>query len=191
LGLSLARRLAILMDGSLVAQSALGVGSCFTLDLPWTPDAELGSADQADAEFTAPAATRPLRVLVAEDDALNAAMLRAILEQLGHQVVHAHNGKRALELARLADFDLLMLDGRMPHMDGPQTTAAIRALDGPIAGAPIIAVIDGDAAEARECLDAGADTVLRKPVTVAGVARAVADSAARTRPGTTVARSAA
>ncbi len=191
LGLSLARRLAILMDGSLVAQSALGVGSCFTLDLPWTPDADPGFADRPDAEFTAPAATRPLRVLVAEDDALNAAMLRAILEQLGHQVVHAHNGKRALELARLADFDLLMLDGRMPHMDGPQTTAAIRALDGAVAGAPIIAVIGGDADEARECLDAGADTVLRKPVTVAGVARAVADAAAKVRAETAVGRSAA
>jgi len=166
LGLSLARRLAVLMDGSLVGQSALGVGSCFTLDLPWTPDAEVNAPDAAGSAMVAPATIAPrlMRVLVAEDDALNAAMLRAILEQLGHQVVHAHNGKRALELARLADFDLLMLDGRMPHMDGPQTMAAIRALDGPIAGAPIIAVIGGDADEARECLDAGADTVLRKPV---------------------------
>ena len=193
LGLSLARRLAVLMDGTLVGQSALGVGSCFTLDLPWTPDAEVGSGDAAENAMLAPATTaaRPLRVLVAEDDALNAAMLRAILEQLGHQVVHAHNGRRALELARLADFDLLMLDGRMPHMDGPQTTAAVRALDGPIAAAPIIAVIGGDADEARECLDAGADTVLRKPVTVAGVARAVADAAASVRPETAGARSAA
>lgn len=193
LGLSLARRLAVLMEGTLVGQSALGVGSCFTLDLPWTPDAEVGSADAAENAMLAPATTaaRPLRVLVAEDDALNAAMLRAILEQLGHQVVHAHNGRRALELARLADFDLLMLDGRMPHMDGPQTTAAVRALDGPIAAAPIIAVIGGDADEARECLDAGADTVLRKPVTVAGVARAVADAAASVRPETAGARSAA
>ncbi len=193
LGLSLARRLATLMDGALIAQSALGVGTCFTLELPWTPDAEVETGDTTDAAVVAPgsAAARPLRVLVAEDDALNAAMLRAILEQLGHQVVHAHNGKRALELARLADFDLLMLDGRMPHMDGPQTTAAVRALDGPVAGAPIIAVIGGDADEARECLDAGADTVLRKPVTVAGVARAVADAAARVRPDANGARSAA
>ena len=51
------------------------------------------------------ASSRSLRVLVAEDDALNAAMLRAILEQLGHQVVGANNGRRALELAQLADFE--------------------------------------------------------------------------------------
>lgn len=181
LGLSLARQLAGLMEGSLVGQSALGVGSCFTLELPW--DAEALCAEPEDKnEFVMPSpASRPLRVLVAEDDALNAAMLRAILEQLGHQVVHAHNGKRASELARLADFDLVMLDGRMPLMDGPQTAAAIRAADGPVSTVPIIAVIGGDADEARECLDAGADTVLRKPVTVAGVARAVADAAARAR----------
>jgi CheY-like chemotaxis protein len=124
---------------------------------------------------------RNLRILIAEDDALNAAMLRAILEQLGHQVVHAQNGRRALDLARVCDFDLVMLDGRMPILDGPQTAAALRALDGRNRDVAIVAVIGGDADEARECLDAGADTVLRKPVSVAAVARAVADAAALDR----------
>jgi len=193
LGLSLARQLAGLMGGVLTGHSAVGVGSCFTLELPWNPAAVAPGEDSV--EF--PAATgatpggRALRVLVAEDDALNAAMLRAILEQLGHQVVGANNGRRALELAQLADFDLLMIDGRMPLMDGPQTAAAIRALPMAIALAPIIAVIGGDADEARECLDAGCDTVLRKPVTVAGVARAVADAAARVRREPRVVRSVA
>lgn len=183
LGLSLARQLAGLMGGALAGQSALGVGSCFTLELPWSETA-IARGEDGEA-FSAPAAPayagRPLRVLVAEDDALNAAMLRAILEQLGHQVVGANNGRRALELAQLADFDLLMLDGRMPQMDGPATAAAIRALPSAIAQVPVIAVIGGDADEARACLDAGCDTVLRKPVTVAGVARAVADAAAKVR----------
>lgn len=183
LGLSLARQLAGLMGGSLNGRSALGVGSCFTLELPWNEAAIARGGD--GAAFTAPAPAphpgRPLRVLVAEDDALNAAMLRAILEQLGHQVVGANNGRRALELAQLADFDLVMLDGRMPQMDGPTTASAIRALPSAIGQVSIIAVIGGDADEARECLDAGCDTVLRKPVTVAGVARAVADAAARVR----------
>lgn len=193
LGLSLARQLAGLMGGSLWGQSALGVGSCFTLELPWSETAIAHGEDgEAIGAPTAPSLPgRPLRVLVAEDDALNAAMLRAILEQLGHQVVGANNGQRALELAQLADFDLLMLDGRMPRMDGPATAAAIRALPTAIATVPIIAVIGGDADEARDCLDAGCDTVLRKPVTVAGVARAVADAAARVRQGVCAVRSVA
>ncbi|MDP1737632.1 MAG: ATP-binding protein [Caulobacter sp.] len=192
LGLSLARQLAGLMGGVLQGQSAMGVGSCFTLELPWNESAAIPGAEQINfAPPTGAAQGRVLRVLVAEDDALNAAMLRAILEQLGHQVVGANNGRRALELAQLADFDLLMLDGRMPQMDGPQTAAAVRALSSPIALAPIIAVIGGDADEARECLDAGCDAVLRKPVTVAGVARAVADAAARVRQDAVAARSAA
>ncbi len=193
LGLSLARQLAGLMGGGLQGQSAMGVGSCFTLELPWNETAAIPGEKLDDFAPTAGGGqpSRPLRVLVAEDDALNAAMLRAILEQLGHQVVGASNGRRALELAQLADFDLLMIDGRMPLMDGPQTAAAVRALALPIALAPIIAVIGGDADEARECLDAGCDTVLRKPVTVAGVARAVADAAARVRQDAVTARSAA
>ncbi|MDO9337503.1 MAG: ATP-binding protein [Caulobacter sp.] len=182
LGLSLSRQLAALMGGELKGQSAVGVGSCFTFELPWDIGAAAPTeADESTLRGRIAPSRRPMRVLVAEDDALNAAMLRAILEQLGHQVVHAQNGKRAVELASACDFDLIMLDGRMPGLDGAHTAAALRGLGGPAGDMPIIAVIGGDAEEARECLDAGADTVLRKPVTVAGVARAVADAAAKGR----------
>ncbi|EJL35708.1 signal transduction histidine kinase [Caulobacter sp. AP07] len=180
LGLSLSRQLARLMGGALEGSSAVGVGSCFTLTLPFDELAVCVVETQAEAAQPpepAGAPPRNLRILIAEDDALNAAMLRAILEQLGHQVVHAQNGRRALDLARICDFDLVMLDGRMPILDGPQTAAAMRALDSGNRDVAIIAVIGGDADEARECLDAGADTVLRKPVSVAAVARAVADAA--------------
>jgi signal transduction histidine kinase/ActR/RegA family two-component response regulator len=179
LGLSLSRHLARLMGGELTAQSAVGVGSCLRLELNYDPAAEIDREDAApEAQDAEPADPRRLRILVAEDDALNAAMLRAVLEQLGHQVVHAVDGRRAVELAKVVEFDLLMIDGRMPHMDGPQTIAAVRALETAVARAPIIAVIGGDADEAKECVDAGADAVLRKPVSVAGVARAVADAVA-------------
>ncbi len=183
LGLSLSRQLARLMGGALEARSAVGVGSCFTLTLPFddTLICESETDEEAAQAAEAPGSPRSLRVLIAEDDALNAAMLRAILEQLGHQVVHAQNGQRAADLARIAEFDLLMLDGRMPVLDGPGAAAAVRALDGKNRNMPIIAVIDGDADEARECMDAGADIILRKPVTVAGVARAVADASALER----------
>ena len=180
LGLSLSRQLAKLMGGALDATSAVGVGSCFTLTLSFDETAVCQMEPGGEASSPPEAAGAPprnLRILIAEDDALNAAMLRAILEQLGHQVVHAQNGRRALDLAKICDFDLVMLDGRMPILDGPQTAAALRALDGANRDVAIVAVIGGDADEARECLDAGADTVLRKPVSVAAVARAVADAA--------------
>lgn len=172
LGLSLARELAKLMDGEVWADSAVGVGSRFLLELPF--DAAARVLPDPHEERLEPSAARSMRVLVAEDDALNAAMLRSVLEQLGHQVAHVMDGKRALELVQLCEFDMLMIDARMPVMDGAEAIRAIRALDGPISHAPIVAVMGGDSNEAQACVEAGADAVLRKPVSVSGVARAVA-----------------
>ncbi|WP_374577652.1 ATP-binding protein [Phenylobacterium sp.] len=186
LGLSLSRRLARLMGGELAAHSAVGVGSCFRLELPFDDMALAERPSQAASEAAAgpaaaPEARQALRVLIAEDDALNAAMLRAVIEQLGHQVVHAVDGRRAVDLASVCEFDLLMIDGRMPNLDGPAAIAAVRALDGACAAVPIVAVIGGDADEARECVASGADAVLRKPVSVNAVARAIAEAVAAER----------
>jgi CheY-like chemotaxis protein len=174
LGLSLSRQLAQLMGGDVSADSAPGMGSRFWLDLPFDPTA---NADEAALHAVHDTGPRPMRVLVIEDDQLNAAMLRAVLEQLGHRVLHAQDGERGLELLSLGELDLVMLDGRMPGMDGPETAHAIRALDGDEGQVPIVAVIGGDAEEADAMRQAGCDCVLRKPVTVAGVARAVEDAA--------------
>jgi signal transduction histidine kinase/CheY-like chemotaxis protein len=176
LGLSLSRQLVGLMGAELVVDSAVGVGSCFTLELPYEASALIDLA--GPARDLTPVADQPLRVLMAEDDGLNAAMLRTILEQLGHQVVHAQNGRRAVDLARAVGFDLIMLDGKMPLMDAPDAIRSIRSLADPVGAAPIIAVIGGEAIEAGECLAAGADAVMRKPVSVAAVARAIAEAGA-------------
>jgi signal transduction histidine kinase/ActR/RegA family two-component response regulator len=188
LGLPLARQLAELMGGVLSAESAAGVGCCFRLDLPYDPAARLAQPGEPATEAVAASAhARALRVLVAMEDALQTAMLRAVLEQLGHQVLQAHDGQRACDLAQACDVDLIMLDGRLPVMDGPQTARAIRGLPGPMARTPIIAIIGGEPEEASACLEAGVDQVLRKPVSVAGVARALTeamreDRAPRRRP---------
>jgi len=182
LGLSLSKRLVALMDATLSADSAPGVGSCFTLELPYDAGALIDLGERGPAESEPSALEGALKVLMAEDDGLNAAMLRTILEQLGHQVVHAQNGKRAVDLARAVGFDLIMLDAHMPQMNATDAIRAIRKLAAPVGEAPIIAVIGGDAAEeAAECLAAGADAVMRKPVSVAAVARAIAEAGAERR----------
>src|SRR5262249_54123027 len=96
LGLSLSRRLVALMGATLDAESAVGAGSCFTLDLEYEPNALIDFGERAAAEPDTAFGDGALKVLMAEDDGLNAAMLRTILEQLGHQVVHAQNGRRAV-----------------------------------------------------------------------------------------------
>ena len=177
LGLSLSKRLVTLMGAGLIADSAVGVGSCFTLELPFDATALTDLRERPGQLAAVPDGS--LKVLMAEADGLNAAMLRTILEQLGHQVVHAQNGRRAVDLARAVGFDLIMLDGRMPEMATPTAIAAIRALSAPVGQVPIVAVIGGDAAEeAGACQAAGADAVMRKPVSVAGVARAIAEATA-------------
>ena len=177
LGLSLSRELARLMEGEVSAESAVGVGSRFWLELPFDADAAPPDAVEELADFDAIApipAVRSLRVLLAEDDGLGAAMMRSILEQLGHQVVQAQGGQRALELAEFCPFDLAVLSGRLTCMIGPEAPGYVRALSEATHGAPVIALVAGDSGEAEACLAAGADQALRKPATVTGVARAIA-----------------
>ena len=177
LGLSLSRRLAQLMDGEVSAESALSVGSCFRFDLPY--EAAAGKiaeppATVLDAQSGGEPSIRPLRIMTVDDNALGVAMLRAVLEQLGHRVLHANNGRRALELAQICDIDLVIMSARTPGMDGPDMVRAIRRLSGPIGRAPIITLIDGDPEDAHACLKAGANQILRRPVTVGTVARTIA-----------------
>ena len=177
LGLSLSRRLAELMGGEVSADSAPGVGSCFRFDLPFdatSPPARAAVSPAASPTGEASTEVRALRILTADDNGLSVAMLRAVLEQLGHQVLHAHDGRRALELARICEVDLVFLAARMPGLDGPDIVRGLRAQSGPIARVPVITLIEGDPEEARACLEAGADQILRRPVTVSSVARAIA-----------------
>ena len=176
LGLSLSRQLARLMGGEIEAHSAVGVGSRFRLEIAYDPAAPRERA-QPPAEASDPARPqrRALRILMAEDDSLDAAMLRSVLEKLGHKVVHAADARRALDLARTCELDLAVIGGRMVDPDGTVLIAALKGLDGK--RLRIVAVIGGEAEEALECSQAGADVVLRRPVSVAAAARAIAQAA--------------
>jgi CheY-like chemotaxis protein len=176
LGLSLSRQLARLMGGEISAHSAPGVGSCFKLEVGYDPAAprERTQALGEIADALRPK-SRSLRVLAAEDDSLDAAMLRSVLEQLGHKVVHAADPRRALDLARTCEFDLAVIAGRMALESGESLIAALKGPDVQLA-APVVAVIGGEAEEAVECDKAGARVILRRPVSVGAAARAVAEA---------------
>ncbi|KAF0183555.1 MAG: Histidine kinase- DNA gyrase B- and HSP90-like ATPase family protein [Hyphomonadaceae bacterium] len=166
LGLSTSRKLAKLMDGDLTVESEIGFGSTFSLriqrkianaaDLPKTADAlDLDNQNQHDN----------MRVLVADDNYSNRLILSRFLEIAGIQTVMANDGKEALDLATTSQFDLIMLDVRMPVMDGLAACRAIRNLGNQNANTPII-MVSADAAKAQIALGlaAGANGYLTKPI---------------------------
>src|SRR5579859_662786 len=101
-----------------------------------------------------------IRVLVAEDDEVNAKVARTMLEQLGCLVDVAANGNQAIEHFRDRDYDLILMDWQMPFMDGIEATARIRIMPGGQA-TPIVGTTAGKAHD--ECLKGGMNDVVPKP----------------------------
>jgi len=103
------------------------------------------------------------RILVAEDDEVNAQVVRTILQRLGCAVDIAQDGSIAVELFRRRTYDLVLMDWQMPQMDGPEATARIRATPRGEA-TPIIATTSSR--DRAECLMAGMNDVVPKPYRV-------------------------
>jgi two-component system, sensor histidine kinase len=180
LGLAISRRLAEAMHGDIVVDSTLGSGSTFTATLRLAPASEADTAPeppatrggQRPARLTSPDTSRP-RVLLAEDNDINALLARRVIERTGGEVVSARNGLEAvavMEQARrgdIAPIDLILMDILMPELDGFEATRRIRALyPDPAKGAcpPILALTAIAFAEDRDrCLAAGMEGYLAKP----------------------------
>lgn len=108
---------------------------------------------------------RGARVLVAEDDGINAKLMDSLLRKAGHAVVLVRDGERALQAALAESFDLALVDLRMPRMDGLDFTRAYRAQEPDGEHLPIVALTANAAEDARaECMEAGMDDFLTKPV---------------------------
>lgn len=168
LGLAIAQDLAGLMGGSITVSSTPGEGSVFEaiLDLPPARAAlEQGSAPVEPA----PATVRSGRILVAEDNLVNQFVAREMLQRLGMaDVAVASDGAQAVQMALASPFDLVLMDGQMPEVDGYEATRRLRG--GGYKG-PIIAVTASAMADERErCLAAGMDGYLSKPIDPAALA---------------------
>jgi two-component system, sensor histidine kinase and response regulator len=122
------------------------------------------------------AASSRLRVLVAEDNAVNQTLARRLLEKLGHEVVIAENGQDALRTLEASTFDLVVMDIQMPLMDGLEATRAIRSAEAKgERRLPIVAITANAQKDNREqCLAAGMDDFLTKPLRATELAASIA-----------------
>ncbi|HEV2680156.1 MAG TPA: ATP-binding protein, partial [Rhodanobacter sp.] len=171
LGLAICRELVDMMGGSIELESRLGHGSTFHVRLPLT-EMSAGAPPPASAEA---AADRTYRLLLVEDDTIVAAVIRGLLEQQGHAVVHVVNGLTALAELAQASFDAVLLDLDLPGVDGLQIARLIRQREHAGQHLPIVAVTartgNEDETHARA---AGMDGFLRKPLSGEQLASALA-----------------
>jgi len=163
LGLAICRREVEAMGGSLVLESPTADSRTrFAFVLPLEP----GPAELPEVTMTQPRATRPLALLVAEDDAVSGRLAVALLGGSGHRVTLVNSGIEALKLAADEPFDAILMDMRMPGLDGVEASRRIRALpDLDRASVPIIATTANAMIEERaRYLAAGISAVMPKPI---------------------------
>lgn len=171
LGLAIVRRLVELMGGAIVMESEEGKGTRVTCALPLARGVKAldrpGGVREAAEPESAGATPAGLRLLVAEDDAISALVVRRILEKLGHSVIVARDGQEAVEIALAQRPDLIFMDVSMPVLDGVEAVEAIREAerrDGR-PGIPIVALTAHAMSGDRESLlEVGMDDYLSKPV---------------------------
>jgi CheY-like chemotaxis protein len=168
LGLSISARLAEMMGGRLCVESEVGRGSTFRFTASFGRPVEAAGSLPRGTSAREPRAGwtgRPLRVLLAEDNAVNQRLAVRLLEKAGHTVTVAANGQLALDALGQGSFDVVFMDLQMPEMGGFEATQFIRRGEGPGRCVPIIAMTAHAMKGDREyCLQAGMDGYVSKPV---------------------------
>jgi two-component system, sensor histidine kinase len=167
LGLSICRRLVEMMGGEIGVESEYGVGSTFWFTLPYIPaESEMIEvAPNITNKVSHHQANRPLNILVAEDNSLNQQIIEAIVNGFGHRTEIAEDGGIAIDAHRNHEYDLILMDIRMPKVSGVDATRSIRLMDGDKSSIPIIA-LTADAMEEHKIVyfEAGINEVVTKPI---------------------------
>jgi signal transduction histidine kinase/CheY-like chemotaxis protein len=169
LGLTIARQLAQLLGGDIKVVSKVGEGSCFTVTANVQSRLKVESSTDSVLVKKARDASLPsgLKVLLAEDNAINAVVAQALLEQLNCIVEHVDNGLKAAARVEEGGIDVVFMDVHMPVMDGIEATKRIRKLNGDLGQTPVIG-LTAEAFKERHIVfkQAGMDDIVTKPVTV-------------------------
>jgi CheY-like chemotaxis protein/HPt (histidine-containing phosphotransfer) domain-containing protein len=175
LGLSICKQLVDLMGGHIGVDSVLGTGSTFFFELTLP----VGSTPVDQHVVSTSSHSQALSVLVAEDTPTNQIIIKAFLEEMGHTAVLVDDGQQALYALAGGGFDLVLMDGRMPVMDGLDATRHVRNglwsnLRFPDPDIPIVALTANASDEDRQrFLAAGMHDFLTKPISEVELHRAI------------------
>jgi signal transduction histidine kinase/ActR/RegA family two-component response regulator len=175
LGLAISKALVEEMGGHITVDSHKGQGTAFAVHLKLPRSLTKPTADKPRRVQTAPSNSH-LRVLVAEDNAVNQHVAVMMLKKLGYEAEIAEDGRKAITAVRREPYDIVFMDLQMPEMDGLEATRCIRA--DPSLHQPYIIALTANAmnADKEECLAAGMNHFLAKPVRIRDL-QAVLDEA--------------
>ncbi len=162
LGLAISKAIVTLMGGEIGARSDKDRGSTFWFEVPAQPAVSQAAEAQ---DHDAPAAWAPLRILVVDDTAVNRELVKLMLQPLGLKIEEAAGGAEAIQAAIGTPYDLILMDVRMPGVDGLEATRVIRGASPVNRTTPIIALTaDVQPENAAACRAAGMNDVLAKPI---------------------------
>jgi two-component system sensor histidine kinase EvgS len=165
LGLAIVKRLVERMQGTIAVESEPGEGTSIHVSLPFELSGSLDRSKHAPGHPKPSPRAGSGIILLVEDDPASLKSIREMLRRLGHLVVLARNGQEGLDVMEHVLFDLILLDIRLPGMDGKEVTRRIRACPEPVCTTPIIALTAYAMAGDKEAfLEAGMDDYLPKPV---------------------------